>query len=125
MLKAIHAHEDVEAAKEKVEQVVKKLNKLKLRRASELVSIDVEQTLTYCGFPDQHGGCIKTNISLERILREIRRRTRVVGAFPDGHSALMLSAARLRDIAGTCWDLRRNMNMDLLNIQSERIAQLA
>jgi transposase-like protein len=35
---------------------------------------------------------------LERILREIRRRTRVVGAFSDGQSALNLAAA-LRHIA--------------------------
>ena len=37
------------------------------------------------------------------VLREIRRRTRVVGAFPDGQSALNLAAARLRHIAGTAW----------------------
>lgn len=43
------------------------------------------------------------NNPLERIIREIRRRTRVVGAFPDGHSALMLAAARLRHIASTKW----------------------
>ena len=43
---------------------------------------------------------------LERIIREIRRRTRVVGAFPDGNSALMLCAARLRHIAGTKWSNR-------------------
>jgi len=33
--------------------------------------------------------------------REIRRRTRVIGAFPDGNSALMLVCARLRHVAGT------------------------
>jgi len=38
----------------------------------------------------------------------------VVGAFPDGHSALMLAAARLRHIAGTQWGLKRYMNMDRL-----------
>ena len=47
-------------------------------------------------------------------MREIRRRTRVVGAFPDGQSALNLAAARLRHIAGTKWSLKRYMNMDLL-----------
>ena len=36
-------------------------------------------------------------------MREIRRRTQVVGAFPDGESALMLTAARLRHVAGTAW----------------------
>ena len=60
---------------------------------------------------------LKTNNPLERIMREIRRRTRVVGAFPDGQSALNLAAARLRHIAGTKWSLKRYMNMDLLKQQ--------
>ena len=47
----------------------------------------------------------------ERIMREIRRRTRVVGAFPDGQSCLNLAAARLRHIAGTQWSTKRYMNM--------------
>ncbi len=50
-------------------------------------------------------------------MREIRRRTRVVGAFPDGHSALMLCAARLRHVAGTQWGMKRYLNMDLLREQ--------
>jgi transposase-like protein len=60
---------------------------------------------------------IRTNNALERIMREIRRRTRVVGAFPDGHSALMLCAARLRHVAGTQWGSKRYLNMDLLHAQ--------
>jgi len=54
---------------------------------------------------------LKTNNPLERIMREIRRRTRVVGAFPDGKSCLNLAAARLRHIAGTQWSTRKYMNM--------------
>lgn len=46
--------------------------------------------------------------------REIKRRTRVVGAFPDGESALVLVAARLRHMAGTKWGTRRYLNMDKL-----------
>jgi transposase-like protein len=38
---------------------------------------------------------------MERLLREARRRTKVVGAFPDGHSALMLVTARLRHVSAT------------------------
>jgi transposase-like protein len=57
---------------------------------------------------------IKTNNPLERIIREIRRRTRVVGAFPDGRSALMLVAARLRHIASTKWGKRRYLAMETL-----------
>jgi len=51
---------------------------------------------------------------IERILREIRRRTRVVGAFPDGQSALNLAAARLRHIAGTAWSTKRYLNIEVL-----------
>lgn len=42
---------------------------------------------------------IRTNNVIERMNREIRRRTRVVGAFPDGKSALMLVCARLRYVS--------------------------
>ena len=54
---------------------------------------------------------------LERIMREIRRRTRVVGNFPDGRSALMLVAARLRHIAGTKWGKRQYLDMERLREQ--------
>src|SRR5262245_11184337 len=65
------------------------------------------RTLSYYAFPEEHWRRIRTNNPLERILREIRRRTRVVGAFPDGQSALNLAAARLRHIAGTAWSTKR------------------
>lgn len=57
---------------------------------------------------------LRTNNPLERLMREIRRRTRVVGAFPDAQSCLNLAAIRLRHIAGAKWSTRRYMNMDLL-----------
>ena len=60
------------------------------------------------------------DVTLERILREIRRRTRVVGAFPDGQSALNLAAARLRHIAGTAWSTKRYLNIELLKDQQMR-----
>ena len=47
-------------------------------------------------------------------MREIRRRTRVVGAFPDGRSALMLVAARLRHIITPRWGTRRGLAMEAL-----------
>jgi len=114
MLKAIHASEDKLAAREKAENVIKKLTSQKLRKAAQIVREGIESTLAYYDFPDAHWRRIRTNNPLERILREVRRRTRVVGAFPDGNSALMLVAARLRHIAGTRWGTRRYLNMDLL-----------
>ena len=56
---------------------------------------------------------------LERLLREVRRRTRVVGNFPDGNSAVMLVAARLRHVAGTKWGTRRYLDMSRLRETQE------
>lgn len=114
MLKAIHAAEDVQAAREKARQVVAKLREQRLTKAAELVDSGIEETLAYYQFPEEHWRRIRTNNPLERILREIRRRTRVVGAFPDGESALNLAAARLRHIAGTEWSTKRYLSMEVL-----------
>ena len=58
---------------------------------------------------------------IERLNREIRRRTRVVGTFPDGNSALMLVCARLRHVAGTQWGNRKHMNMKHLEAALEDV----
>ncbi len=121
MLKAIHAQESREAAQAKACEVVAKLKAMKLGKVAEWLEQTIDGTLVYYGFPDEHWRRIRTNNPLERIMREIRRRTRVVGAFPDGQSALNLAAARLRHIAGTKWSLKRYMNMQLLR-QKEMIA---
>lgn len=114
MLKAIHAQEDRQAAREKSAAVVAKLRTMKLPKASQAVAEGIEETLSYMSFPREHWIRLRTNNVLERIMREIRRRTRVVGAFPDGNSALMLVAARLRHIASTKWGTRRYLDMTRL-----------
>jgi putative transposase len=122
MLKAIHASEDGAAARDKADAVIKKLETQKLYQAAKKVKESIGETLTYYYFPSAHWQRIRTNNPLERILREVRRRTRVVGAFPDGNSALMLVAARLRHVAGTRWGTRRYLNMALLkemNLEEE------
>jgi putative transposase len=123
MLKAIHAQEDIGEARRKKDMVVAKLKEMKLPKAAELVGSGTEETLSYYSFPVEHWKRIRTNNGLERIMKEIRRRTRVVGAFPDGESALMLVAARLRHIAGSVWSEKMYLNMELLNDRnSEDIA---
>jgi len=122
MLKAIHAQEDREAAKDKIAAVMKKLKAMKLANAAKIVEEGADETLSYYDFPSQHWRSLRTNNPLERLMREIRRRTRVVGAFPDGQSALMLVAARLRYVAGTRWGTKRYMNMDRLEELARAIA---
>lgn len=115
MLKAIHAQESKEAAREKAKQVAAKLHEMKLGKAAQKIQDGIEETLTYMEFPSQHWTRIRTNNTIERLNRENKRRTKAIGAFPDGQSALMLVCARLRHVAGTQWGTRRYMNMDHLN----------
>ena len=122
MLKAIHAQEDRQAAEEKITSVVKKLKGMKLANAAKIVEEGAKETLSYYHFPSQHWRSIRTNNPLERLMREIRRRTRVVGAFPDGRSALMLVAARLRHVSATRWGTRRYLNMARLTENIEGMA---
>ena len=122
MLKAIHAQESAEAAGAKAKQVATDLRAQRLTKAAGLLDQAVAETLTYYGFPEEHWRRIRTNNPLERLMREIRRRTRVVGAFPDGESCLNLATARLRHIAGTKWSSRRYMDMSLLNTHAREVA---
>ena len=123
MLKAIHAQEDKAAALEKAKAVVAKLQEMKLAKAAAIVAEGVEESLSYCAFPREHWRSLRTNNPLERLNREVRRRTRVVGAFPDGQSALMLVAARLRHTAGTRWGTRRYMDMNRFKEQEQSLME--
>ncbi len=114
MLKAIHAQENKEEAIRKKDLIAQKLTDMKLHKAAALVRDGSIETFSYYNFPVEHWKRIRTNNGLERIMREIRRRTRVIGSFPDGESALMLVAARLRHISGSTWSERKYLNMDLL-----------
>ena len=114
MLKAIHAQEDAEAAKQKARLIVEKLRAMKLAKAAKIVENGIDETLSCYSLPPENWRCLRTNHPLERLMREIRQRTRVVGAFPDGNSALMLVAARLRHVASTRWGTKRYLQMDRL-----------
>jgi putative transposase len=122
MLKAIHAQESKEAARKKARDVVEQLRAMKLREAAKKVEESIEETLTYMAFPSQHWLRIRTNNMIERMNREIRRRTRVVGTFPDGKSALMLVCARLRYVSGKDWGTKRYLCMKYLTESNIEIA---
>lgn len=114
MLKAIHAQECREEADKKAASVQKKLRDMKLDSAADTVENGIADTLTYMDFPSYHWRSIRTNNPLERVLREVRRRTRVVGAFPDTRAAIMLTAARLRYLTQTKWGTRKYLDMTKL-----------
>ena len=121
MLKAIHAQESKKAAREKAAAVVAELKAMKLPGAAKKVEAGIEETLTYCDYPSEHWTRIRTNNVIERLNREIRRRTRAAGVFPDGNSALMLVCARLRHVAGTQWGCKKYMNMKYLEAMEREL----
>ena len=110
MLKAIHAQESKKTSREKAKAVVAELRAMKLKEVAKKVEDGIEETLIYCVFPREHWTRIRTNNVIERMNREIRRHTRVVGTFPDGNSALMLVCTRLRHVEGTQWGSKKYMN---------------
>ena len=115
MLRAIHAMESREASEAKALEVAAELESMRLGEAAKVVREGCAETLTYTRFPAAHWRRIRTNNAIERLNREIRRRTRVVGTFPDGKSALMLVTARLKYVAESEWGSRRYLDVTLLD----------
>lgn len=111
MLKAIHAQESREAAVAKADEVAASLEGMRLDAAAKVVHEGCLETLAYTDFPMQHWTRIRTNNAIGWLNREIRRRTRVVGTFPKGHSSLMLVTARLKYIAECEWGKRRYLDV--------------
>lgn len=115
MLKAIHAIESKSASVEKSSQIVNQLQLMKLPKPAKILQNRIEESLSYHNYPPEHHRILRNNSMLERIMREIRHRTRVVGNFPDGESALMLVSARLRHIESKSWfDSRVYLDMSKL-----------
>ena len=98
-----------------VPHLADELDSMKLEEAAKTVREGYAETLAYTRFPRKRWRRIRTNNAIERLNREICRRTRVVGTFPDGKSALMLVAARLKYVAESEWGSRRYLDVTLLN----------
>lgn len=77
------------------------------------------ETLIYYDFPSEYQIKIRTNNTIERLNREIRRRIRFVGTFLDGNSALMPICAQLRYVVGTQWRNKKYMNVIYLEVNEE------
>ncbi len=120
-LKAIFAQEDREACIKKAEEVARFLRENKMKTAANTLEKGIQEALTYTNYPHEHWLKIRSNNGIERINREIRRRTNAVGAFPDGNSALMLVCARLRFVSASEWGVKTYLNMErLYELERER-----
>ena len=116
-LKAVFAMESRESALDKAGTVAAEMEARRLKAAANCLREGIGETTTYLlpGFPDGHRRRIRTNDMIERLNREIRRRMRVVGSFPDGNGALMLVCARIRYVTANEWSNRRYLDMSRLD----------
>lgn len=119
-LKAIHAQESLAASVRKAKEVAESLRTSKLADAARIVEEGYMETLTYARFPPEHWRRVRTNNGIERLNREIKRRTKAVASFPDGRAAAMLAAARRKYIAQGNWGQRRYLDVSLLDGWDER-----
>lgn len=97
--------------------VAGEMEERKLKSAANRLREGVGGTATYLapGFPANHRIKLRTDNMIERLNKEIRRRTRVVGDFPDSNSALMLVCARIRYVTSRSWSDRRYMDTSRLD----------
>ena len=116
-LKAVFAMESRDAALRKAEDVAAQMESRGLKAAASCLREGIGESTTYLldDYPVEHRRRIRTNNMIERLNREIRRRTRVVGSFPDGRSALMLICARIRYVTANQWSARRYLDMSRLD----------
>ncbi len=113
MPKAIRAQESLEASVAKAEGVAADLGAMRPGAAAEAVRGGCAEALACTAFPMGRWVGIRTNNAIGRLNREIRGRTRVAGAFPDGKPAPMLATARLKHIAGSEWGGRRCLDVPM------------
>jgi putative transposase len=65
--------------------------------ACEVLAKHLEECLTFYRFPERHWKHIRTSNVIERSFKEVKRRTRVVGRFPNETSALVMVFSLLEE----------------------------
>jgi putative transposase len=104
-LRTIFAQPDGEAAGEQLQEVVKALRP-RWPKAAELVAEAENDILAYMNFPEEHWTRIYSTNPLERLNKEVKRRTNVVGIFPDEASVIRLVGAVLMETSDE-WQVSR------------------
>ncbi len=96
MVRTIFAQPDAETVHEQHRRIVDQLE-TRFPEAAALLEEAATDLLAFTGFPKEHWRQLWSNNSLERLNREIRRRTDVVGIFPDRASIIRLVGAVLAE----------------------------
>jgi putative transposase len=93
-VRTIYAQPDAEATRAQLHDVVAMLEP-RFPKAAELLAGAEGDVTAYAAFPRAHWRKISSTNPLERINKEIKRRSNVVGIFPDDASVIRLVGAVL------------------------------
>jgi transposase-like protein len=104
-VRTIFAQPNRQAAGQQLEEVAQTMQS-RWAKAAELLRAAADDVLAYMAFPSEHWTRLYSTNLLERLNREVRRRTDVVGVFPDDDALLRLVGAVLLETADE-WTLER------------------
>jgi putative transposase len=94
MVRTIHAQPDATSTRAQLHAVVDMLTE-RFPKAAEILTAAESDVTAYATFPRAHWRKISSTNPLERINKEIKRRSNVVGIFPDDTSVIRLVGAVL------------------------------
>lgn len=113
-VRTIFSQPDIDTARKQVETVARSLEK-QFRQASKVILEGAEDALAFMAFPEEHARQIYSTNPLERLNKEIKRRTDVVGIFPSRESAIRLVGALLMEQSDEWAVARRYLTQTSLN----------
>lgn len=122
-LKAIFKVRREKTAKSLAEEYVELYGK-RYPKAVAVFEAGIEDALTYLRYPGSHHARLRTTNMLERLFREVKRRTRAVGVFPNEVSASTL-ATEIALRSSEEWALKRYLTMDALEAVKKPHPQLS
>ncbi|MDI6811392.1 MAG: transposase, partial [archaeon] len=97
---------------ERLQQVADDLNERGYRKAANTIERFLPGLMSYTAFPKEHAKRIRTTNMMERVNKELKRRTKVVGAFPNEESLLRLAGSILMDITEEWVTGRKYLTME-------------
>jgi putative transposase len=118
MLKTIFAQDTVEAAREQWRQVADALRE-RFPKLAELMDASREDVLVYMSFPREHWPQIASTNPLERLTGEVKRRSDVVGIFPNDKAVVRLVGALMLEQNDEWAVSRRYMSLESLSTLSD------
>ena len=122
-LKAIFKVRREKTARALAEEFVKLYGE-RFAKAISVFEAGIDEALIYLGYPGSHHARIRSTNMLERLFKEVKRRTKVIGVFPNETSATSL-ATEITLRSSEEWALKRYLTMDALETVEELNPQLS